>query len=593
MISKKIFISVVYFKPAPLVQTEYLNPVQAGKALGRYDVEGAIGDDNGKNISEKNVSWNELTALYWMRHNVDADYYGLMHYRRLMVFAEKKPKAVTFSDITEREFERYGWNDALIEKACESADILTPPVRDIYLPGMPEVLMTAGEFYAHQHHSRDMDILEAVVKERSPEIYPYFVDMLVGRKIFFNSITVMRKPFFEEYSDWLFDILEEVEKRSDTSDYDSYQSRIWGFLAEYLANVYVSYAKFVHGAKVRECPLTWGVRQRPAVAPETVLSQARTKAESKRVAKVIDENDGINVVLAVDDNYIPHASVTILSAIRTSSTPNQLRFFILNGRSVSGDNRTKLKKLAENEGARLTFLDIDDRDLRWLPLNRDYISIATYYRLVMHAYLPETVKKAIYLDADTIVIDPIEELWSTSMDGHPVAGAPDDAGFLQARRLQLTSHHRYFNAGIMLFDIAKFRAMDLQNEIISAFRKHGAYIVSQDQDILNILFEQNTKMLHLRWNAGSRIYRANPLEPSYDEQEAFEAASDPAIVHFTDKRKPWHLKCTHPLTELYWDYRNETPWAETQAERVKRKTVYWLRRHLRARDRRFDSKLGR
>ncbi|MET3601485.1 DUF4422 domain-containing protein [Martelella mangrovi] len=592
MISKKIFISVVYFKPAPLVKTEYLNPVQAGRALGRYDVEGAIGDDTGKNISEKNVSWNELTALYWMRHNVDAEYYGLMHYRRLMVFAEKKPKAVTFSDITEREFERFGWDDALIEKACESADILTPPVRDIYLPGMPGVLMTASEFYSHQHHGRDMDILEAIVKERSPEIYPYLVQILTGRKVFFNNISVMKKALFREYADWLIDTLEVAEQRIDRAGYDGYQARTWGFLAEYLTNAYVAYAKSVHKAKVKELPLTWGTRPRPSVSPEAVLAKARTKRHRERLAETSSDSK-IEVVLAVDDNYVPHSAVTMLSAIRTSSMPDQLRFHVLNGRNITDDNRRKLTTLIEGEGATLNFLDIDDSDLRWLPLNRDYVSIATYYRLVMQEYLPKTVEKAIYLDADTVVVDPLEDLWMTDLEDHPVAGAPDDAGFQQARRLQLSSRHRYFNAGIMIFDVASFRKMELKEDIISAFRKHGSCIISQDQDILNILFSENTKMLHLRWNAGSRIYRDNPLEPSYDEEEALEAASDPAIVHFTDKRKPWHLKCTHPFTELYWDYRNETPWAETAADRMKRRAVYWLRRHLRARDRRFDNKVGR
>lgn len=597
MISKKIFISVVYFKQAPLIRTEYLQPVQAGRALGRFDVQGAIGDDTGRNISEKNISWNELTALYWMRHNVDAEIYGIMHYRRLLVFADKKPRALSFENITEREYERYGWNDAAIEKACKNADILTPQRRPLYLPGLPDVLMTASDFYTHQHHMEDMAVVEEIVKTRSPHIYPYLVQVLTGRQVFFNNISVMRKRFFHEYADWLFDTLEEAERRLDLSGYDSYQSRIWGFLAEYLTNAYVAYAKSVHEAKARELPLTWGTRPRPEVVPETVLDQAREKRKAVRIvtadAATGDAATGedINVVLAVDDNYAPHAAVTMLSILETSHHPRRLRFFILNGKNISEANRSKLSAVAAGRGSEVAFVDIDDRDLRWLPLNRDYVSIATYYRLVMHHYLPQTVSKAIYIDADTIVVDPIEDLWAVDLEGHPVAAAPDDAGFHQQRRLQLTSAHRYFNAGVMVFDVDRFRQMKLEDDILAIFRQKGPFIVSQDQDILNILCCQDTKTLHLRWNAGTRIYRANPLEPSYGEEEAFEAAGDPAIVHFTDKKKPWHLKCTHPFTELYWDYRNETPWAESAGARFKRQLYQRLRGLLRARDRRFDRKV--
>ncbi len=589
MISKKIFISVVYFKPAPLVKTAYLNPIQAGRALGRFHVDGVIGDDTGDNNSQENPFWGELTALYWMRHNVDAEYYGLMHCRRLLAFAEKKPRGTHFADITEATHETYGWRDDLIEKACLNADILTPPARPLCLPGLPDVTMTASDFYAHQHYQCDLALLETLVKTRAPHIYPYLVQILTSRRIFFNSISVMRKPFFMEYADFLTEMLGAAQREIDVTGYDSYQSRVGRFLSEYLSCAYVAYAKSVHEAKVRELPLICGVRERPPVSPRQVLQDARVRRH--QLAGDAAAGTDINVVLAVDDNYVPHAAVTMLSALKTSAMPSRLRFLVLNGNTVSSASRARLEALVTDAGGRIGFIDIDDRDLRWLPLNRDYISIATYYRLVMHQYLPVEVEKAIYLDADTIVVEPLEKLWAIDLEGHPVAGAPDDAGLQQARRLRLHARHRYFNAGVMMFDVAQLRKMELAEAILEIFRQQGPYIVSQDQDILNILFCNDTKELPLAWNAGTRIYRSNPLRPAYSRQEAFEAARSPAVVHFTDVKKPWHDKCTHPFTELYWDYRNQTPWAESAGQKFKRRLIQRVRRLLRAPDRRFEKRI--
>lgn len=55
-------------------------PIQAGAAI--HPPLGLMRDDTGENISAKNGSYCELTVLYWMAHNVDADWYGLCHYRR-------------------------------------------------------------------------------------------------------------------------------------------------------------------------------------------------------------------------------------------------------------------------------------------------------------------------------------------------------------------------------------------------------------------------------------------------------------------------------------------------------------------------------
>ena len=54
----------------------------------------------------------------------------------------------------------------------------------------------------------------------------------------------------EAYSNWLFDILFEVEKQTNIADYDSYQKRLYGFLAERLMNVWLHHRK----AKVKYLP---------------------------------------------------------------------------------------------------------------------------------------------------------------------------------------------------------------------------------------------------------------------------------------------------------------------------------------------------
>lgn len=596
-LDREIFIGVCYHKPAPLIKTNFLVPIHVGKAQSSLTIPDAIGDNTGRNISHKNHSWCELTAAYWMRHNVKAEYYGLMHYRRLLNFSPKGREGVShFEFATPYEFQRNGWRDELIAEACKDVDIITSPSWGVHPVGAPHIPMTNYEMYSREHFGRDMEIVDEIIRSKYPEIYPFFLSVMISRQCFFGNITIMGKSYFEEYSDWVFSVLEEAERKIDVSGYDSYQKRIWGFIAERLVNAYVMYAKSKRRAAVTSLPLVMGVHRRAPVETRSLLRYAlkqRRQIEADRETDLGDSTRNIvNVVMALDDKYVPHAAVSIKSSLESSREPKNICFYILESNKIGEYNKQELTALAQQYGANLLFVSVADIDFSWLPLNRDYISQATYYRLVMDRVLPASVKKVVYIDADVIVMQPIEELWRVELGVNLIAGCPDEGGALQSRRLQLPIWHKYFNAGVLVFDVEKLRKIDLVGRVYSAFKAHGNYITLQDQDILNIIFAGETLSLPLRWNVGNRIYSANELEPSYSQDEALAAADQPAIVHFTDRIKPWSLRSTNPFTPLYWIYRNETAWKETVRENLTRRFSKFVRRLAGSRERRSRQALN-
>ena len=125
------------------------------------------------------------------------------------------------------------------------------------------------------------------------------------------------------------------------------------------------------------------------------------------------------------------------------------------------------------------------------PLNRSYISINTYYRLLIHDII--NVDKIIYLDSDIIVADDIAKLWNIRIDNACIAGALDEGGVTQSRRLNLGNDSTYVNAGILVFNLKNIRRC-FQNPMqtyLEAFYFNRKWIILQDQDILNIVFKKN------------------------------------------------------------------------------------------------------
>ena len=53
------------------------------------------------------------------------------------------------------------------------------------------------------------------------------------------NMFVMRKDLFNAYMTWLFDILFTLEERVDITGWDTYESRIYGFVSELLLDVWL------------------------------------------------------------------------------------------------------------------------------------------------------------------------------------------------------------------------------------------------------------------------------------------------------------------------------------------------------------------
>ena len=190
-------------------------PIQVGASL--HENLGYKVDSDGDNISDKNPNYCELTALYYMWKNLDDDIIGLTHYRRY--FCDK----MTSEPL--KHILSYDTAKSLLKKY----DVIVP--YKMHRQGK-----TIREDYAEYHNVRDYDECGKIIKEFFPEYKRDFVKVSKSKDLYQFNMLITKKKYFDEYCNWLFTILFELEKRIDISDYDAYNSRIYGFLSERLFN---------------------------------------------------------------------------------------------------------------------------------------------------------------------------------------------------------------------------------------------------------------------------------------------------------------------------------------------------------------------
>ena len=85
----KIFVSHRIDLDSETIDNPLFVPVRCGAVFDKRENITMLGDNTGDNISEKRMSFCELTVQYWAWKNVEADYYGLCHYRRYFSFSDK------------------------------------------------------------------------------------------------------------------------------------------------------------------------------------------------------------------------------------------------------------------------------------------------------------------------------------------------------------------------------------------------------------------------------------------------------------------------------------------------------------------------
>lgn len=221
-------IIVCYHKNFPEISNEILMPIHVGKEISDINIPFAQSDNTGINISDKHDYYSELTGLYWLWKNVNADVYGLFHYRRFLDFNNKYHGILYPSKIDTSD-----WNTKVIAKLLDKYDIIMPKKfhhkTSIY------------DYYKKNHHIKDLDTIIKIISKDYPQYTPYIEPCLKEHSGYLWNIFIMKKAIFNEYCSWLFDILSKVENEIDLENRCGYQQRVLGFLAERMMNIFIAY----------------------------------------------------------------------------------------------------------------------------------------------------------------------------------------------------------------------------------------------------------------------------------------------------------------------------------------------------------------
>ena len=156
--------------------------------------------------------------------------------------------------------------------------------------------------------------------------------------------------------------------------------------------------------------------------------------------------------------------------------------------------------------------------------------------------LPPELKRVLYLDVDTIVINSLTEL-ETMAFGEAYFMAcihvHKPLAKLNQARLGIEQEVPYINSGVMLLNLPLFREhLDLA-EIRAFANKKKSILFLPDQDILTALYGDHVKLLDsLRYNLSDRVLAFHNAKSQQERLDVEWVRKNSVIVHYCGRSKP-------------------------------------------------------
>ena len=265
------------------------------------------------------------------------------------------------------------------------------------------------------------------------------------------------------------------------------------------------------------------------------------------------EKDPIAIVCVCDNHYAILLAALIKSIELNHHSDEKLIFFIVED-GISGKNKHKIANSTNSDVTTIHWLNMSEclpKNAR-LPVDKSSLPLNIYTRLFIPHFIPEDIKKVIFLDVDMIMLEDISKLWNADL-GDNIVGAVQDqfiqvvtrwGGISNYEELGIPEDNKYFNAGLMILDIDKWKAADITNQVLECLSKHKKHAVFQDQYGLNAVLALSWQELDPLWN-----------------RFAYSKEEKPFLIHFTG-RKPIYksYEFSEKYKEIFYSYLRMTGW---------------------------------
>ncbi|MBL8209970.1 MAG: hypothetical protein JNK87_04630 [Bryobacterales bacterium] len=267
----------------------------------------------------------------------------------------------------------------------------------------------------------------------------------------------------------------------------------------------------------------------------------------------------IHVLTMADERYAMPLAVMGRSLLERHRSGRPLVLRVIDD-GMTADSRRAVEeswKGASEGGARWEFVEPYYGQAERLPV-WGRVPALTYARLFLNDQFPDRAGRVVVLDSDVLVLADIAELFEADLGEHVLGAAVDPFiptvsaldGLPASVRKEIPADAPYFNAGVMVVDLARWREKEVSRRALTYIERHYRELRQYDQDALNYVLHEHWRELEAGWNAQPRV--TNALGVRCPEQAR--------IAHFSGRLKPWLYQGGTEWDRAYFEVLERTAW---------------------------------
>ena len=149
-----------------------------------------------------------------------------------------------------------------------------------------------------------------------------------------------------------------------------------------------------------------------------------------------------------------------------------------------------------------------------------------YYRIFAAQFLPAELDRVLYLDTDTIAIQPLDDLYHKAFDG--------------ASYIACTHVRALFNTGVMVLNLKQLRQQQTTEDVLAFVSDKKNRLLLPDQDIITALYGKQIQLADsYRYNLSDRILAMYNARHPNEIRSIDWVRQNTSVIHYCGKNKPW------------------------------------------------------